>query len=343
MKHNFLAGFFGGVLGVLLIFLMVNITGSVGAWDLGKGDLETDPVANQADITIDAEPIQLTGSGPNTELGDQFTYQGQLKINNSPYTGNCDMKFTVWNGDPDSGGYSTETTEPTVVPVTEGLFTTLIDFEYDLIFVGDNRAIEPQVRCPTGSGSFVSLGVQSIYAVPYALSLRPGARIYGTTSQSTLVIENNNSLDYSSALIAAGLHGYGIVSSTYSSTKAALKAINWTTGGPALEIIGSIKVLDAGIGTDTPMFIHQVTSGNICPALNYATIIDNILINGNPDAILVVTPNSAGVTPPRNPIGVFYDSRETCGFGQRWAIYDLSASPSAFVVGQTFNVFAVIP
>jgi hypothetical protein len=63
----------------------------------------------------------------------------------------------------------------------------------------------------------------------------------------------------------------------------------------ALWISGSIKVPSAGIGTNTPVFIHKVNTavgGNLCQGQNYGTVIDNSLINGLPGAILIVTASS---------------------------------------------------
>ena len=119
-----------------------------------------------------------------------------------------------------------------------------------------------------------------------------------------------------------------------------------TVTGSAILINGGIRVLSAGINTDTPVFIHQVATSNICTgSLNYGTTIDNPLINDRPNAILIVTPNNAGYSPPRGPVGVFYDSTGVqCGRGAgRWLIYDLSAEPTALVAGQLFNVLAVLP
>jgi len=82
---------------------------------------------------------------------------------------------------------------------------------------------------------------------------------------------------------------------------------------------------------DTSVFVHKATAANI---LSHSTIIDYPLTNGNPNAIIFVTPNLnpggvVGMYDDR-PIGVFYD-------GSKWRIYNEDGS--AMPVGAAFNVF----
>ena len=55
----------------------------------------------------------VTAQGPQPQgaqaaLGPGFTYQGQLKTGTAPYTGSCNMQFSLWDaqgaGSPPSGG-----------------------------------------------------------------------------------------------------------------------------------------------------------------------------------------------------------------------------------------------
>jgi Short C-terminal domain len=79
-------------------------------------------------------------------------------------------------------------------------------------------------------------------------------------------------------------------------------------------------------------FVHSATAENITANSTY---LDNPLINGDPDAIVYVTPNwnpegSAGKY-DNHPIGVWYDTRR-----KKWAIFnqDRAAMPK----GADFNV-----
>jgi hypothetical protein len=88
-----------------------------------------------------------------------------------------------------------------------------------------------------------------------------------------------------------------------------------------------VPAASPGVG----IFVHTATAGN--STYDY-TKIDNALTNGNPNAIVFVTPNwnpgGVGGTYDNHPIGVFYD-------GNKWAIFnqDLTAIP----VNAAFNVY----
>jgi hypothetical protein len=105
--------------------------------------------------------------------------------------------------------------------------------------------------------------------------------------------------------------------------------------GTALKIeTGAIKVAGASLGSGTPVFIHRAISGaNI---VGHYTRIDHPLTNGDPNAILIVTPNwnpgGVGGVANNHSIGVFYKDG-------RWAIFnqDSAAMPDK----AAFNVLIV--
>ncbi len=118
---------------------------------------------------------------PQAAVGNDFTYQGRLIQNGSPYSGTCDFRFTLYSGGmiPASVGGPVEKTG---VQVQDGYFTTMLDFGYGA-FTGESRQLGIEVRCPSGSGSYTALGDYApISAAPYALSLQPGAVISGSYS-----------------------------------------------------------------------------------------------------------------------------------------------------------------
>lgn len=86
-------------------------------------------------------------------------------------------------------------------------------------------------------------------------------------------------------------------------------------------------------GSGAVIYVHTATAAN--SAFDY-TMLDNSGINGNPNAILVVTPNwnpfGFGGTYDNHSIGVFYS-------GTHWYIFhqDLTAVP----VNAAFNIYAV--
>jgi hypothetical protein len=91
--------------------------------------------------------------------------------------------------------------------------------------------------------------------------------------------------------------------------------------------------------TVTSHFIWTATSSNTIDG--FITEINNDATNGNPDAILFVTPvfNSGGVcgcVDMTDPIAVFY-----VGGDQKWGIIDSIISPGNIPAGAEFNVLVV--
>lgn len=100
-----------------------------------------------------------------------------------------------------------------------------------------------------------------------------------------------------------------------------------TAVGTALLVEGSI-----GVRGNAPAFVHSATAGNINAS---RTTLDNPMTNGDPNAMLTVTPVSNDGDPFINaPIGVSYDS----GTG-RWRIF--RADGNAMPVGAKFNVLVI--
>jgi hypothetical protein len=112
--------------------------------------------------------IALAQDSAVSVLGMGFTYQGQLKSSDAPYTGACDLQFGLW--DALSGGTQIGSTLTKAnVSVLQGYFTVALDFGVGR-FQGDARWLEIAVRCPAGSGSYTPLAPrQELTAAPYAL------------------------------------------------------------------------------------------------------------------------------------------------------------------------------
>ncbi len=253
-------------------------------------------------ITVETQPLNPTGGGgPNAPLGTTFSYQGQLKISGVPYTGNCDLLFTLWNGDPGSGGISITTVSalPAPTSVNAGLFTTYVDFGDQ--FKGDYRQIEPRVRCPSGSGSYQSLGTQVIYGVPYALGLRPCTTITGSASTALTVV-------------SSGVQGTGIYGEADNGTNA------WGVGGYSNSGIGVMALSDNN--TSTPHTALKIYGGKLSvggavkPAFvltvgvvsSNCTSLSSPLFNGDSNAMIFVTPRQTTATTPATDVRVLYST-----------------------------------
>jgi len=145
---------------------------------------------------------------PAADLGTAFSYQGSLMDGGSPATGSYDLTFGLVDA-------ATSTTLATLtkenVPVAGGLFTVQLDFGADA-FTGASRSLRIGARPGSSTGAFVLLSpLQPLTASPYALGLRPGARVSGTQAGgSALTVENKSTANQSYALYA---HGSGLTSS----------------------------------------------------------------------------------------------------------------------------------
>ena len=117
---------------------------------------------------------QVTGQqnepqSPQGTYGSAFTYQGQLKGPSGAVNGTCDLRFRLFDA---AGGGSqvggTVTHEG--VELVDGLFTARLDFGG--VHDGNARWLEVAVRCPAGSGGYVTLSPrQELTGAPAALSL----------------------------------------------------------------------------------------------------------------------------------------------------------------------------
>lgn len=111
------------------------------------------------------------------QVGTVFTYQGQLKNSGAVVNTATDMQFSLWN-DPVLSAPANQvgsTITQLGVGVSQGLFTTGIDFGVNPYTAGDGQALWLQiaVRNPAGSGLYVTMGArQKLTAAPFSLATR---------------------------------------------------------------------------------------------------------------------------------------------------------------------------
>jgi hypothetical protein len=310
-----------------------------------------------AEVLTSSDFLPQGGGGPGM-VQTFFTYQGYLKKNGVPVNGYCDMQFKLYDSSLDTGFQLGSTLSFQNTQVTNGVFTVVLDFGER--FNGYSRYLETLVSCPAGaSPTYTTLPRQILSAAPYAQSLRPGAEMIGeisTPGKGVLNVTNNNMTGSNPAIWATGTYrgiyavgetDAGVVGATNSGSSAGVEAWGYGLNSIALSIHGGIQVADAGTGTATPVFIHVVSLANVCQGLyTYQTAIDNPLINGNPNAILIVTPNygasNNGHAPAVGIPAVYYDATNQCGRGVgKWVIYNLDSITQ--VIDSRFNVLAVEP
>lgn len=261
-----------------------------------------------------------TLAGAGTPFDSTFTYQGFLKQNGSPVNGTCDFQFNLF--DAASGGTLISQRFPTGVTLGNGLFTLPLNFG----FTGDQRWLEIATRCPSGSGTFVTLTPrQAVTGAPYAISLMPNARV-GHFSGATQASADFAFLNFGDGT-GTGLIGFGSEAGVWAQG----------TGVPRAT---ALRIENGGIqvrGPQRPVFTHFVTSSNIEPCCPWRTTISNPLIDGVSSAKLIVTPNFiSGVSGvlDTHPVGVFFNS----SLG-KWQIFHQDFA--YMTVNAAYNVLAV--
>ena len=122
--------------------------------------------------------------------GTAFTYQGRLNNNGAPANGSYDVAFTLYAVN--SGG--TAITNPktnSAVAVTNGLFTTTVDF--GAVFTGNGQWLELAVST-NGANAFITLVPrQQLTPVPYAIYAENAGNLMGPILATNLAsIGNGN-------------------------------------------------------------------------------------------------------------------------------------------------------
>jgi hypothetical protein len=186
-----------------------------------------------------------------------WTYQGQLRRSGAAYNGTCNFQFSLWNV-PLGGNQQGNTLSINSVNVANGLFTVVLDFG-DLL-TGSARWLATSVQC-SGDGGFTLLDPrQLLTATPYALSLRPGARIEGSSDFGSMLSGNNSG------------PGFGIIGSgkigLYGSTTLAGGSGVYGQGGTGANSAGvfglntnSAAIWGRSTGTGSAIFGENTSTG----------------------------------------------------------------------------------
>ena len=139
----------------------------------------------------------------SSEVSSKFTYQGRLTDTaGNPLSGSFNMTFRIWD-DPLVGGQIGGDIVKNSVPVEDGLFSVELSVPHSA-FNGQALWLETIVDGVTLSPR------QELAAVPYALSLKPGAEVIGE-SGDTLTVQswNDNGLYGVTANVdKSGVYGY---------------------------------------------------------------------------------------------------------------------------------------
>jgi hypothetical protein len=137
-----------------------------------------------------------TGTGsalaPLASPGTAFTYQGQLKNGTGVVNSACDLQFGLWDA-PTLGAQVGVTQTQSAITVTNGMFTTQLDFGANS-FTGDARWLDIRVACPPG-GSYAPLTPrQALTAAPYALFASNASLLDGQGSSAFVTIADTQTI-----------------------------------------------------------------------------------------------------------------------------------------------------
>ncbi|HTY88397.1 MAG TPA: hypothetical protein VMB80_13090 [Candidatus Acidoferrum sp.] len=116
--------------------------------------------------------------------GTAFTYQGQLQNNGSPASGSYNLAFSLFNTNNGGVAIAGPVTN-NAVNVTNGLFTSLVDFGFG-VFTGASNWLQIAVETNGGS-SFTNLSPrQQLTPVPYAIYAEGTSNLLSTLPAAQL-------------------------------------------------------------------------------------------------------------------------------------------------------------
>ena len=253
-----------------------------------------------------------------TSLNTSWTYQGQLRRSGAAYTGTCNFQFSLW--DAVSGGTQQGSTQTiSTVNVANGLFTVVLDFGDQ--FKGDARWLGTSVQC-SGDSGFTALDPrQPITAAPYALSLRPGALIEGSSDFGAMLSGNNSGAGF-------GINASGYIG-LYGSTTAAGGSGVYGQGGAAANSAGvfglntnSAAVWGRSTGVGSAIFGENTSTGFAGRFVGPVNVAGALTVTNTSSGGTGVDGRSStgvyGQTTSNNGIGVDGDGRSvTNGTGVR--------------------------
>lgn len=289
-----------------------------------------------------------------TALGTSFTYQGRLTDAGAPANGAYDLRFILYDAETGGAQVGSVTATKDDVVVTNGLFSVELDFG-STAFNGDARWIEIAVRPGTSTSTHTVLSPrQPVGSTPYSLYAKAAGSLAlpfaatgsgaGTAGNSTglmTVTQSGNGIAISGQRTTTDTADFPAVVGTNSGGGAAVQGISTFatgtggkfSGATGIDVDGAIKVS----GTNRAAFTHTVALGATTScAADSIVLLDRASINGDPNAILIVTQTFNGTPAAPLDVAVVYNPAGCAIAANKWALYS-----SAFTAGQTFNVLVI--
>jgi hypothetical protein len=221
-----------------------------------------------------------------------FTYQGQLKAAGTAVNGPIDARFIPYPA-PDSGSALAGAVTQSNIQVTDGLFSTTVDFGAVPFTTNQPVWMEIEIASPAGSGLFVPLGTrQRLTPTPFSIATR-GINVNSAGDVGVLGRLGIGSNTPGAALLVSGGPDTNHVRVTSSSAIGTwLNIGNTSAGGHVWSLIsagsGNVEPVGSLLIRDTTTFgVPMVLSptGNVglgtnTPA-NKLSVIGNADFSGN--------------------------------------------------------------
>jgi hypothetical protein len=209
--------------------------------------------------------------------GTAFTYQGRLNSGGSPASGTYNLTFSLFNTNTTGVAIAGPVTNNSVI-VTNGLFTTLIDFGSG-VFTGTTNWLEIGVET-NGFNSFTTLTPrQQVTPTPYAIYAENANNLSGTLSASQLTsIGNTNVAAFGNFFV--GPSGNSMTSGSYNTANGAY-ALYYNTSGSFNTANGSQALVSNTSGSDNTANGSQALVSNTSGSGNTANGMDALFSNTN--------------------------------------------------------------
>ncbi len=192
--------------------------------------------------------------------GTAFTYQGRLNDTGQPANGNYDLQFALFDA-PTNGNQIGSTVTNLAVGVTNGLFTTLINFGPG-IFTGTNYWLQIGVETNGGGGNFTTLSaLQPLTPEPYA--------IYSSSAGAAVIASNVTAGSITGASIASGQVVKSLNSLMDAVTLAAGSNVTISPGGNTLTIASTGAVGPQGPPGSATNAWDLMGNAGTSPAVGY--------------------------------------------------------------------------
>ncbi len=161
-----------------------------------------------------------------------FNYQGRLQNNSSPANGVYDLRFELF--DAAAAGTSLGVQNKPSVPVTNGLFSSTLDYG-TAPFTGGARWLEVSVS-PQGANTYTALSPRHrLTATPYAIRAAsvPAVGVIGTLSSSALSGAYSSAVNFSNAGNVFAGNGSSLTNVTAIALTPEAANTYWRIGGNA--------------------------------------------------------------------------------------------------------------